>query len=155
MAASWRDYLVTITPNEGPNRNKAVRLLTGTKMSCDPGAGADHFLGFGELPVDIVRKTNKPKFELSDMDNEEVLKIVLYCGGIGGARFNISVVRQRLNYPTRRLLVNGCEFGDGMKILEADESGGKGTIQCLSRDIKYSPNIATPLTSIYAQTNGR
>jgi hypothetical protein len=155
VAASWRDYLVTVTPIEGPNVNKGKRLLTGTKISLDPGVGADHFMGFGELPVDIIRKTNKPKVELSDMDNEETLAVILYLGGIGGNRFSVTIVRQRPGFPTRRLGVYDCQLGDGTKVLEADEGGGKGTLQALARNIKYSPNISTPMKSIYALTTGR
>ena len=154
MAASWRDFYVVVTPVEGPNANKGKRLLTGTKISVDPGAGADHFLGFGELPVDVIRKTNKPKVELSEMDNEETLAVIAYLRGIGGDRFTVSVVRQRPGFPTRRLSVVLCDLGDGTKVLEADEGGGKGTLQALARDIKYSPNIGTPLRSIYRKTNG-
>lgn len=155
MAASWRDFIVKLIAFEGPNANKEYRLFTGTKISLDPGAGADHFLGFGEIPIDIVRKTNKPKFELSDMDNEETLAAIAFLRGIGGDRCSVSIVRQRPGYPTRRLLATLCELGDGTKVLEADEGGGKGTLQFLARDIKYSPKISQPLTSIFRQTNGR
>jgi hypothetical protein len=155
VAASWRDFLVTVAPIEGPNENVERRLLTGTKISVEPGAGADHFLGFGELPVDIIRKTNKPKGSLSEMDNEETLNTIAFLGGIGGARFIVSVVRQRPFFPTRRLQLVQCQLGDGTKVLDGDESGGKGALEVLCLDIKYSPNIQTPLRSIYAKTNGR
>ena len=151
---SFRDHLVTVTPvlagapGQPVTLGTAYRLLSGNKIALDPGASADHVAGFGELPFDIIRKSNKPKISLEGMDAVEVDAVRTRVGGIGGYKFFVSVVAQRPGVPMFTIKVMFCEWSGGGGY-QGEEGGSTDKIEALATDIHMNGR------SIYARRHPR
>jgi hypothetical protein len=151
---SFRDHLVIVTPilnavAGGPiTLGAPFRLLSGNKIALDPGASADHVPGFGELPFDIIRKSNKPKITLEGMDAVEVNAVLTRVGGIGGYKYLVSVVAQRPGVPMFTIKVLFCEWGGGGGY-QGEEGGSTDKIESLGTDIHMNGK------SIYARRHPR
>lgn len=152
MSFSWPDHLVKIAPVLGPIRSEK-RLLSGNKITIDPGAGAEHMEGFGELPFAIVRKSNKPKFSLDGMAADEIGEVRTHVGGIGGYPFTITIVVQRPGITMVTWKIVRGEIGEGAG-WNADEKGATDKLGGPCMDLLYARGNARPV-SIYARRHAR
>jgi hypothetical protein len=153
---SFRDHVVNFTPEasfgtavQGVDR----RLLSGNKFSFDPGAGADHLPGFGELPFAVIRKANKPKWSAEGISADELRATTRHCGEIGGPPFTINIVVARPGAAVWHLRLKGCEFGEGAG-WSVDDNGAMDKLGGPCLDILYGINGGA-LRSIYAKIHGR
>lgn len=152
MSFSWRDHLVKLAAVLGPNRSD-LRLLSGSKITIDPGSGAEHMEGFGELPFAIVRKSNKPKFSLDGMAADEIGLAREHVGGIGGYPFTITIVVTRPGITSVTWKIVRGEIGEGAG-WNADEKGALDKFGGPCMDLLYARGNAKPV-SIYAKRNPR
>ena len=123
MSFSHRDGYLTVSPIEGPNQGKARRVLSGTKISFDPGGKASYMKQFEQVPFAIVRGAAEPKLEL-DLDSAvEACALRAHVGQIGGYRFLVAIVWVRPGFPTKSFQFLFCELENGGGF-ESDESKG-------------------------------
>jgi hypothetical protein len=152
MSEGLRSYVVKITPERGPNAGKPYRIMSGDKITLDPGAGADHMAGFGQGPFAVVVKSSKPKATVDNIAADELQAVLAHVGGIGGYPFTLSCVSKRPGIASRTFSVSGMEIGEGGDV-NVDDAGSKGKLGGPAMDIKYAVGNA-PLRSIYAKPNG-
>lgn len=134
---SFRDHLVTVTPEQGPFANQGYRLLSGNKFSVDPGAKVKVVPGFSELPFDIVRQGAEPKISLEGMDAVEVNAVRERVQGIGGARYTISIVGSRPGVPQFRIRAIHCEWSGGGGY-DGDDNGSISKIESMMLDLHFN-----------------
>ena len=145
---SFRDNLVTITPDRGKFAGQAYRLLSGNKFTVDPGSKAKTVPGFSEVPFDIVRQAAEPKITLEGMDSVECAAVIAQLGGIGGSTYTISIVAQRPGVPTFKVKCTKCEWSGGGGFNGGDE-GSIDKIESMAKDIFYNNK------TIYARRHPR
>lgn len=155
-AFSLRDHVALMTPEaSGGTAVKGLdrRLLSGNKLNVDPGAGADHMAGFGETPFGIIRKMNKPKWNIEGVSADELRIALRHVGEIGGPAFTINVIAKRPGSALWHLRCVGCELGEGGE-WGVDDNGAIGKMGGPCMDVLYSVNNS-PFKSIYAKIHGR
>lgn len=132
---SFRDHLVQVIPEAGPNAFQPYRLLSGNSFELDPGASVEHVPGFSELPYDIVRKSNKPVIKMAGQDPEEVIALRLWIGGIGGYPYQICCIASRPGFRTHTLRAFNCSVSGGMGWKAEEASGSLTTFDSAAIDI--------------------
>ncbi len=152
MSFSFADHTVKITPTRGTIRSD-YRLLSGNKIAIDPGAGADHMPGMGELPYAIVQKANKPKFSLEGIAADEVGLVREHVGGIGGNPFAVMIIVQRPGIEMVRWKIVGCTIGEGGG-WGADDNGATDKIGGPCLNLLYSRG-SNPFRSIFKKRGSR
>lgn len=134
MSFSSRDYDLKVTPEEGTNKGKPLRVLSWSKVSYDPGAKATHVKGHRELPNYIALGTAEPKGTVEGLTTPETSDVRAHIGGIYGAKFTLTLTAKRPGTTKKKVELRHCQISGGMGA-DVDENGSIGKMEVLCLDI--------------------